>query len=69
MRKHLKAMEAQTPNWATPIGKISRKSHGSEAECNICGGKYLRKNRFQRFCRTCKNESEIYRVAEWMPVA
>ncbi len=37
--------------------------------CNICGTRYSPSNKYQRFCSVCRQESELYRNAEWMPVA
>lgn len=37
--------------------------------CNLCGGRYKPKNKYSRFCQTCRYENEIYRMAEWLPDA
>jgi hypothetical protein len=55
------------------IQKIStwmmKKSVSKKASaCNLCGGKYTPSGPFQRFCLSCRSESEVYRAAEWLPV-
>lgn len=37
----------------------NEKQH-KKVECNICGAEFQQINRFDRFCVTCKEESDIY---------
>lgn len=35
--------------------------------CNLCGQQYRRASRFARFCDSCKQSSDLYRLCEWLP--
>ena len=28
--------------------------------CNLCGGHFFRANKFERFCKTCKAQNDVY---------
>jgi len=47
--------------------KTGNRSPSEKRRCNLCGGRYRAPNSFSRFCRTCRLESELYRMAEWVP--
>lgn len=42
-------------------------ARSSGAVCNLCKGAYRPKNKFTRFCPTCRQTNELYRLAEWLP--
>jgi protein-arginine kinase activator protein McsA len=39
--------------------KMSR-SKKSKIKCNLCGKNFKPQNKFERFCQSCKDESEDY---------
>lgn len=34
--------------------------------CNLCGKRFKRHSRFERFCEECKHDNELYRFAGWL---
>lgn len=32
--------------------------------CNICRHRYIQRTRFDRFCKPCRDNNELYRFAE-----
>lgn len=34
--------------------------------CNLCGKRFKRHSRFERFCEDCKHENELYRFSGWI---
>jgi hypothetical protein len=49
--------------------RISPNRQSTTGNCNICGSIFRLANPFQRFCQSCRNESELYRLSEWLPVS
>lgn len=37
--------------------------------CNLCNRKFSASNKFARFCERCRSENDVYKLAEWLPVA
>lgn len=35
--------------------------------CNLCGSDFHPRTVFDRFCNTCKEQSELLRFSEWLP--
>jgi len=48
------------------VEHFNRKKKGLQQKnkCNICGKSFMQRNRFERFCITCKEESELYHYSE-----
>jgi hypothetical protein len=44
----------------------SLKKKGMEVThtCNICRQRYIQRTRFDRFCKPCRDNNELYRFAE-----
>lgn len=48
---------------------VNSHSRGRTAlRCNICDGRYRASSPHQRFCKTCREESELFRFADWLAV-
>jgi hypothetical protein len=36
-------------------------------KCNICANEFHPRTVFDRFCRSCKEESQLLKFSEWLP--
>lgn len=50
------------------LASASRHGH-KERPCNLCGRAFHPHGAFERFCKTCKKQSELLRFSEWLPYA
>ncbi len=46
--------------------KVSRNHHGFRS-CNICDELFVPSSHFDRYCRDCKQESEVFKYGDWLP--
>jgi len=60
MKQGLRTAES---NWS----RVTPRHSATERRCNICNQKFHSRTVFDRYCATCKQESEIYRFGEWLP--
>lgn len=44
-----------------------KRRNASFKTCNICSKKFKMKNPHERFCNSCRHESELYHYYEWLP--
>jgi hypothetical protein len=51
----------------TSLIKFRPRHSTKERRCNICNQKFHPRTVFDRYCSTCKEESDIYRFGEWLP--
>jgi hypothetical protein len=49
---------------ASSTRTVSKKSR----KCNLCAEDFLTGSVFDRYCPTCKQESELLKFSEWLPV-
>lgn len=41
--------------------QVLKSIYGKKAvNCNLCGKKFKKKSKYERFCRDCKSENEAY---------
>lgn len=45
--------------------KKRRKSNSRKKKCNLCGKGLRIVSKFVRFCKTCKENSALFRFHEW----
>ena len=56
------------PFYEKTILRNQRKQMGMQRlRCNICSRIFRAGSRFHRFCRSCKQEDDIFRFSEWLP--
>jgi hypothetical protein len=47
--------------------KRERKVGGDHLRCNLCHKLFRAASKYDRFCRTCKADEELFRFSEWLP--
>ena len=45
-------------------GRTRRSNH---ARCNICDRLFRAATNYNRFCKACKSEDELFKFSEWLP--
>jgi hypothetical protein len=59
MKKTMRKREAEHEEPAAPKRKMIK--------CNICSHEFHPTHMYDRFCSSCRNNSELVHVVEWMP--
>ena len=43
-----------------------RRKASNHARCNLCERQYRASSSYQRFCRACRSDDELFKFAEWL---
>lgn len=49
-------------------GAFKNRFGARKIRCNLCNKEFRANSAFYRFCRTCKQEDELFRFYNWLPV-
>lgn len=55
-------MEALRTRSRSPRSGDKRRVH-----CELCDKTFAARGPYERICRTCKHDSELYRFSDWLP--
>lgn len=44
-----------------------RRKKTNRRSCNLCSEEFSPRTVFDRYCLTCKKESDLFRFGEWLP--
>jgi len=64
MKMELLRTKKNTPNAAVSFRAVHEKK--TRKICNLCKTAYSAGSRFERFCPSCKENSELYHFSEWL---
>lgn len=51
----------------TPSSRSRRQTMQRLRRCNLCADEFHPRTVFDRYCLTCKQESELLKFSEWLP--
>lgn len=60
----LEFMKGKKRNSTDPIRRVDR----YRQRCNLCNRIFRSNSRYLRFCKSCRNEDEVFRFADWLGV-
>lgn len=56
-----------TPKTDLSDGEPQKNNKPKVRKCNICGWEFRFHSTFDRFCDSCRAESELFKFYEWLP--